>query len=54
LRRLSAGIHTQDQLWDAIQKVWVEMDNEFLTRLIESMPQRINDVISAKGGYTRW
>ena len=54
LRRFSMGIHTQDQLWDAIQKVWVEMDIEFIHTLIESIPERINDVIQARGGYTRW
>ena len=47
-------IHTQDQLWDAIQKIWIEMDIEFLDKLIESMPKRINDVISVKEGYIRW
>ena len=26
------------------------MDIEYLTKLIESMPERINDVLSAKGG----
>jgi len=30
------------------------MDDDFLTKLIQSMPERINDVIKAKGGYTRW
>ena len=30
------------------------MDNGFLTGLIESMEERIQDVINAKGGYTRW
>jgi transposase len=54
MRRSSAGFHTQDQLWDAVQKAWVEMDIEFLNRLIESMPERIDDVIRANGGYTRW
>lgn len=54
LRQSFTGIHTQDQLWDAIQTIWAEMDIEFLNKLIESMPERINDVILARGGYTRW
>ena len=54
LRRYSIGIHTQDQLWDAIQKVWVEMDIEFIHTLINSMPEHINDVINVRGRYTRW
>ncbi|GBC05935.1 hypothetical protein RclHR1_06510002 [Rhizophagus clarus] len=54
LRKLENQVHNQDQLWDAIQKIWIEMDDEFLSRLINSMPQRIEDVIKVKGGYTRW
>ena len=54
LRKLETRVHSQDQLWEAIQKIWVEMDDEFLTTLINSMPDRIEDVIKAKGGYTRW
>ncbi len=54
LRQLEYRVHNQDQLWEAIQKIWVETDNDFLTKLIQSMPERINDVIKAKSGYTRW
>lgn len=54
LRKLENRVHNQDQLWDAIQKIWVEIDDDCLLRLINSMPQRIEDVIKAKGGYTRW
>jgi len=54
LRRLDNPVHNQEQLWEAIQDIWVEIDDDYLTRLIESMPERINDVINAKGGYTRW
>ncbi|RIA96786.1 hypothetical protein C1645_814989 [Glomus cerebriforme] len=54
LRKLETWIYSQDQLWEAIQKIWIEMDNEFLFKLINSMPERIEDVIKAKGGYTRW
>ncbi len=30
------------------------MDNDFLIKLIQSMPKLINDVIITKERYTRW
>ena len=53
-RRLHVEIDDPDELWEAIQKVWVEMDMDYLNKLIESMPQRVMDVYKAKGGYTEW
>ena len=41
-------------LQEQIYKIWEETALETCTKLIESMPERINDVIKAKGGYTRW
>ncbi|POG69876.1 hypothetical protein GLOIN_2v1439390, partial [Rhizophagus irregularis DAOM 181602=DAOM 197198] len=54
LRRLETPIRTQDQMWDAIQKIWVELKNDVCKKLVDTMPDRINDVIRANGGYTRW
>ena len=54
LRRFETPVRTQDQLWDAIQKIWVELGNDVCKKLVDTMPTRINDVIKAKGGYTRW
>ncbi|CAG8850082.1 42472_t:CDS:2, partial [Gigaspora margarita] len=45
-------ISKPDELWEVIQKVWVDMDIEYLNKLIESMPQRVMDVFNARGGYT--
>ena len=53
-RRLHVEIDDPDELWEAIQKVWVEMDMDYLNKLIESMSQRVMDVYKAKGGYTEW
>ncbi|CAG8435426.1 4992_t:CDS:2 [Scutellospora calospora] len=39
---------------EVIQKVWVEMDMGYINKLIESMPQCINDVYKARRGYTEW
>jgi hypothetical protein len=54
LRQLETPVRTQDQLWDAIQKIWVELGEAVCKKLVDTMPTRINDVIKAKGGYTRW
>lgn len=54
LRRLDTPVKTQDQLWDAIQKIWVELGVDVCKKLVDTMPTRINDVIKANGGYTKW
>ena len=45
------GIH---QLWDRIQEVWEGIPVEECQKLIESMPRRVQAVIKAKGGYTKY
>ena len=54
LRRLETPVRTQDQVQDAIQKIWVELGADVCKKLVDTMPTRINDVIRANGGYTRW
>ena len=53
-RQLEIPVRTQDQLWDAIQKIWVELGSDVCKKLVDTMPTRINDVIKANGGYTKW
>lgn len=38
----------------AIQEEWAKIDAPVLESLISSMPQRLSDVISAKGGRTKY
>ena len=54
LRKLPGNISNKDDLWNKIQQVWNEVDIEFCLKLIDTMPQRIADVLKASGGYTRW
>jgi len=54
IRALNVEIRGKDMLWEQVSKIWEETALETCTKLIESMPERINDVIKAKGGYTRW
>ncbi|GBB88289.1 hypothetical protein RclHR1_14860001 [Rhizophagus clarus] len=53
LRALDIEIRSKDMLWEQIFNVWNETALEACSKLIEIMPERINDVIKAKGGYTR-
>lgn len=54
LRQYQVKISSKEALWESLQQVWGEIEVETCRKLIESLPQRINDVIRAKGGYTRW
>jgi len=54
LRKLPGNISNKDDLWNKIQQVWNEVDIEFCLKLIDTMQQRIADVLKASGGYTRW
>jgi DDE superfamily endonuclease len=54
LRKLSSYATSQSDLGDKIQDIWHGIEVEVCVKLIKTMPERINDVIKAKGGYTRW
>ena len=54
LRALNVEIRGKDALWEHISQIWNDTALDTCTKLIESMPERIQDVINAKGGYTRW
>lgn len=45
------GVH---ELWERVEKEWNEIPPETCQKLIESMPRRIQAVIKAKGGHTKY
>jgi transposase len=45
------GVH---ELWERVGKEWNKIPPEVCQRLIESMPRRIQAVIKAKGGHTKY
>ena len=47
-------VHGLDGLWKAVQEEWAAIPGEFLEKLADSMPQRIQAVIKSKGGATRY
>ncbi|KAL6096962.1 uncharacterized protein ACO6RY_06163 [Pungitius sinensis] len=42
------------QLCDAIMSIWTKLPEECFQHLVESMPRRIEAVLKAKGGPTRY
>lgn len=38
----------------ALQDAWNQIDSEYLQKLVESMPRRLEAVIKAKGGHTKY
>ena len=56
-RRLAEYEHPPNgilQLWKRIQEVWKGIPVEECQKLIESMPRRVQAVVKAKGGYTKY
>ena len=48
---LPKGVH---ELWDRVAKELTEIPPETCQKLIESMPRRIQAVLEAKGGHTKY
>ncbi len=46
--------NNRTQLIEALKKGWEELDESILTRLVDSMPSRIQKVIEAKGFATKY
>ena len=42
------------ELWERIEKEWEDIPASECQKLIKSMPRRIEAVIKAKGGYTKY
>ena len=42
------------ELWERIEKEWAKIPVSVCQNLIESMPRRIQDVLKAKGGNTKY
>jgi hypothetical protein len=43
-----------NELWERVQVVWDKIPAEECQKLIESMPRRVEAVLRAKGGYTKY
>jgi transposase len=43
-----------DELWAALLEEWEKIDQDYIDRLYKSLPNRVRDVLKAKGGSTRY
>lgn len=43
-----------DELWDALQEEWYHIDQAYIDKLYDSMPNRVRDCLKAKGQSTRY
>ena len=43
-----------DELWKALLEEWAGIEQEYIDKLFESMPQRVAALVEVKGGYTCW
>ena len=51
-----ADIHFRnvDELYEVIKKVWLDISGDYIKKLIDSMKRRIQAIIKAHGGSTRY
>ena len=42
------------QLWECVEEEWNKIEAAVCQNLIESMPRRVEAVLKAKGGYTKY
>jgi transposase len=58
LKRKLADYPTQPkgmlELWDRVKETWESIDKETCLHLIKSIPRRIEAVLKARGGYTKY
>jgi hypothetical protein len=47
-------VSTFDELWQATQLEWASIPDDFIWKLVQSMPKRVSDVIKAKDGPTKY
>jgi hypothetical protein len=54
LKEFSEVVATKEDLWKRVESIVNERNEKLCKELIATMPERVIDVIKAKGGYTRW
>ena len=42
------------ELWERVEDEWNEIPAEVCQNLIESMPRRVEGILKAKGGHTKY
>jgi transposase len=44
----------KEELWLALKEEWDNIDQQFIDRLYDSLPNRVRDLLKANGGETRY
>ena len=44
----------RDQMWTALQEEWASIDEDYIEKLYESMPDRVAALLKAKGSWTKY
>ena len=53
--RLQSPLPTNPhQMWAALVEEWGNIENDYIEKLYESMPQRVAALLEAKGGHTKY
>lgn len=50
----SRAFPNNEKLWQHLQEQWQLIPRVYISKLVESMPRRVDAVIKARGGYTRY
>lgn len=54
LGKVAHTFHTEAEIAAYATEQWNKVTKERLRALICTMPQRVKDLVAAKGGYTKW
>jgi len=54
IRQRSVLPRNKDELWQATQEEWYRLDIEYIRKLYESIPHRLEALKETKGGWTRY
>ena len=54
IRKRKVQPRTKEALIEALQEEWSKLDIEMVNKLCESMPRRLQAVINARGGTTKY
>jgi len=54
LGRMNRRATSLDELWGQIQPAWDKLDIGMVNRLVDSMDETRQDVVAARGSYTRF
>ena len=54
LQKVSATIHSQQELVNVVQQIWREIGDGKIVQLYQNLPKRVRAVVKSKGGITQY